>query len=110
MKLCKTEIKQRKRRTQKHRRQKCNEGIQQHKEKKNKQRRQKQLNKSRMKTKGRQKTSLTINKIILKSKEKAGKKERNKKKLLIPQSIQNHSHRKTTRTIRPKARIGNQMN
>ena len=61
-----------------------------------------------MKTKGRQETSLTINKIILKSKEKAGKKERNKKKLLTPQSIQNHSHRKTTRTIRPKARIENQ--
>ena len=32
-----------------------------------------------MKTKGRQETSLTINKIILKSKEKAGKKEEQEK-------------------------------
>ena len=48
--------------------------------------------------KGQQNTSLRINK--LKSKEKVGRKERNRKKLLTPQNIQNHNHSRTTRTNR----------
>ena len=111
LKLCKTEIKQKKRRTQKTQAKKCKEGMQQDKQKQNKRRRQKQLSKNKDKTKG----QLNIADNQQKNTEKQGKsrKEREEQEKITdtsnytePQPQQDYKNHQAITRIKDQNEVG----